>query len=189
MLTAADDLPARPARVLVAGTSGAGKTTLAARIAAELQVPHVEIDALFQGAGWTPRPSFEADVHRFAAGPGWVTEWQYGQVRAVLAARADLLVWLDLPRRVVLRQVVRRTLRRRLRRIVLWNGNVEPPLRTFLTDRDHIVRWSWRTHPRAAAKVRAVRGQRPELTVVRLRSRREARAWLAGPLHRAAAPQ
>jgi adenylate kinase family enzyme len=65
----------------VAGTSGSGKTTLAARIAAVLKVQHVEIDALFHGPGWTPRPSFEADVHRFSAGPTWVTEWQNGSVR------------------------------------------------------------------------------------------------------------
>jgi adenylate kinase family enzyme len=186
VLTAVDDLPARPARVLVAGTSGSGKTTLAALIAAELQVPHVEIDALFHGPGWTPRPSFEADVHRFAAGSGWVTEWQYGQVRAALAARADLVIWLDLPRTTVLRQVVLRTLRRRLRRTALWNGNVEPPLWTFVTDRDHIVRWAWRTHPRTGRRVQELAEQRPELAVVRLRSRREARAWLAGPLEAAA---
>lgn len=32
-----------------------------------------------------------------------------------------------------------------LRREELWNGNVEAPLRTFFTDRGHIVRWAIRT--------------------------------------------
>ena len=59
-------LPRRPRRVLVAGTSGSGKSTLAARIADVLTVPHVEIDALFHGPDWTPRPSFEQDVHASA---------------------------------------------------------------------------------------------------------------------------
>ena len=186
MLTATDELTGRPARVLVAGTSGAGKTTLAALIAARLGVPHVEIDALFHGPGWTPRPAFEADVLRFAAGPAWVTEWQYRAVRPALAARADLLVWLDLPRTTVLRQVVLRTLGRRLRRTELWNGNVEPPLRTLLTDRDHMVRWAWRTHPQTGRRVRELSRQRPDLPIVRRRSRRQARAGLAGPLRRAA---
>jgi hypothetical protein len=61
-----------------------------------------------------------------------VTEWQYSLVRGILAERADLLIWLDLTRGVVMWQVVRRTLRRRLRREVLWNGNIEPPLRNDL---------------------------------------------------------
>ncbi|WP_299040308.1 hypothetical protein [uncultured Pseudokineococcus sp.] len=68
-----------------------------------------------------------------------MTEWGYGPTRNVLAARADLLVWLDLPRAVVMRHVVRRTLRRRLRREVLWNGDVELPLRTSFTDEEHIA--------------------------------------------------
>ena len=99
-----------------------------------------------------------------------------------LLVRADLLVWLDLPRRVVMARVVRRTLRRRVRREVLWNGNVEPPLRTFLTDRDHIVRWAWRTHPRTREWVTAACATRPDLVVVRLTSRAQVSAWVDGPL-------
>jgi adenylate kinase family enzyme len=99
----------------VAGTSGAGKTTLAARIGGILQIGHTEIDALFHGPDWVPRPSFRADVERLAAGPEWVTEWQYDAVRGLLADRADLLVWLDLPRRTVMRQVMARTLGRKWR--------------------------------------------------------------------------
>jgi adenylate kinase family enzyme len=177
-----DPLPRRPHRVLVAGTSGAGKTTLARAVAGVLGVPHTEIDALYHGAGWVPRPSFEADVAAFTAGPAWVTEWQYPSVRELLADRADLLVWLDLPLRTVLRQVVVRTLRRRLGRQVLWNGNLEPPLRTFLTDREHIVRWAWSSHRPTGERVRAVERSRGQLVVVRLRSRREARRWVEGPL-------
>src|SRR5690349_19837931 len=116
LLGPADPLPARPNRVVVAGTSGSGKTTLAARIAEALDAPHVEIDALFHGPSWVPRPTFEEDVHRFAAEPTWVTEWQYSSVRDHLAERADLVVWLDLPKATVMRQVARRTLLRRVRR-------------------------------------------------------------------------
>jgi adenylate kinase family enzyme len=184
LLGPGDALPQRPRRVLVAGTSGSGKTTLATRVAAELGLPQVEIDALFHGPRWTPRPSFEADVRRFSAGPSWVTEWQYDAVRAHLADRADLLVWLDLPRTVVLRQVVRRTLVRRLRRRQLWNGNTEPPLRTIFTDREHIVRWAWRTHSGTAVRVADLRGRRPDLVVVRLRSRGQVARWAGGPLRR-----
>jgi adenylate kinase family enzyme len=62
LLDATDALPASPRRLLVAGTSGSGKTMLARRIAAVLEIPHIEIDALYHGAGWTPRASFAADV-------------------------------------------------------------------------------------------------------------------------------
>ena len=172
--------------MLVAGTSGSGKTTLAARVSVVLGVPHVEIDALFHGPGWTPLETFEAEVARFSCGPAWVTEWQYDAVRDLLAARADLLVWLDLPRRTVMRQVVSRTVRRRLRRERLWNDNLEQPLWTVLTDRDHIVRWAWSTHHRSAVRVAELLRVRPDLPVVRVRTRDEALRWVEGPLRTAA---
>jgi adenylate kinase family enzyme len=182
LLGPGDPLPARPSRVLIAGSSGAGKTTLARRVARVLGLRHVEIDALFHGPDWVPRPSFADDVARFAGRPVWVTEWQYGPVRPLLADRADLLVWLDLPRRRVMAQVVRRTLRRRLLREPLWNGNVEPPLRTFLTDPEHIVRWAWTSHGGTAERVADLHARRPELTIVRLPSHRAADRWVRGPL-------
>lgn len=159
---------------------------LAARIGALLQIPHVEIDALFHGPGWTPLPTFEDDVRRLVAEPAWVTEWQYSRVRELLAARAELLVWLDLSRWQVMKQVVRRTLRRRLRREVLLNGNVEPPFWTIFTDPEHIVRWAWSTHVKTAVRVGALMEQRPDLDVVRLRTRSGVEHWVRGPLLEAA---
>ena len=180
-------LPVPPRRILIAGTSGSGKTTLAAALSARLGIPHTDIDGLFHGPGWVPRPEFTTDVAAFAAGDEWVTEWQYSAVRPLLLARADLLVWLDLTRQAVMSQIVPRTLRRRLHRVELWNGNVEPPLWTVLSNRDHIVRWAWRTHPKTAARVRTVLASPDPPVVVHLRNRREVHGWLDGPVAAVAA--
>ncbi|WP_306209727.1 P-loop NTPase family protein [Actinoplanes sp. RD1] len=179
LLTFDDPLPLSPRRVIVAGPSGSGKSTTAGLVARTLGIPHHELDALHHGPNWTPRPDFERDVRRFAAREGWVTEWQYPAVRELLLARADLLIWLALPRRAVMRQVIARTLRRRFRHEILWNGNVEPPLRTILGDPQHVVRWSWTSYPKTPARMAAIVRDRPELPVVRLRSRREVTAWTA----------
>jgi adenylate kinase family enzyme len=181
-LAPAGELPEVHERILVAGTSGSGKSTLARQIAAALRLPYFELDALFHGPGWTERETFELDVTAHVARPAWVTEYQYAKVRPRLAARAQLLVWLDLPRPVVMRRVVRRTVVRRLSRIPVCNGNLEPPLTRFFTDPDHIVRWSWRTHAGTAQVVAECREQRPGLPIVRLRSQAEVDAWRAGPL-------
>lgn len=182
LLRCDEALTHRPSRVLIAGTSGSGKTTLAERVAEALGVPHVEMDALYHGPNWTPRESFQADVESASSQKAWVMEWQYSHVRPLLADRADLLVWLDLPRRTVMRQVIHRTIRRRLRRQTLWNGNLEPPLWTFLHDAEHIVRWAWRTHGATAVRVQELLVRRPDLHVVRVRSHHEAAHWVAGPL-------
>lgn len=179
MLAASDPLPQAPRRVAVAGVSGTGKTTYGRRIAAVLGVEHVELDALHHGAGWTPRPTFAAEVDAFTGEEGWTTEWQYDAARPLIAGRADLMVWLDLPFRVTLWRLSRRTVARRVRREELWNGNQEAPLHTFLTDRDHVVRWAIRTRHRLRVHVPAAIAEHPDLVVVRLTTQREADTWLA----------
>src|ERR1700730_13215403 len=39
-------------RIVVVGTSGAGKTSLARRIAAQLQLPHIELEAINWQSEW-----------------------------------------------------------------------------------------------------------------------------------------
>ena len=80
------------------------------------------------------------------------------------------------------RQLVPRTLRRRWRRTELWNGNVEPPLRTVFTDPDHLWRWAWHSHRRTGERVRTVLAAGEGPVVVRLRGPADVRTWLAGPV-------
>jgi len=178
MFTATDALTRPPHRILVAGVSGAGKTTLAVRIAAITGSRHTEIDALYHGPNWTPRDSFLHDVTAFTDAPAWVTEWQYPSARELLAERADTVIWLDLPTSVSLLRVVTRTLRRRRERTVLWNGNREPSLHTVLVNRDHIIRWMLRTRHSLKTLVPAAAREHPHLQVVRLRSQRQVEIWL-----------
>ena len=180
LLGPADLLPATPRKVLVNGTSGSGKTRLCRRIASLTGLPHTEIDALFHGAGWTPRPEFLDDVRAMLAQESWLTEWQYDDARPLLLDNCDLLVWVDPPIAVQMGRVVRRTVSRRWRRTKLWNGNVEGPLRGLLTDPDHIIRWAWRSRHDARTRVDQVLVERPDLPVVRLRSAAEIDRWLSG---------
>jgi adenylate kinase family enzyme len=188
MLSADDPLERRPDRVLVSGVTGVGKSTMAARLGRLWDLPYTELDGLFHGPGWTVRPTFEDDVRALAAGDRWVTEWGYWSsgMGPVLGDRADLVVWLDLPRRIALSRLVRRTVDRRIRRQVLWNGNVEPALHTFFTrPDDNIIRWEMKTHDVWRARMASVEERYPQLRVVHLRHPREVAAWLRGPATRA----
>ena len=179
MLSAHDSLH-RPARIVVAGVSGVGKSTLARRISAALDLPYTEIDGLYHGAGWIPRPQFLADVEIFTREAAWITEWQYRDARPLLSARADTLVWLDLPSRVAVSRVVRRTIIRSRRRVELWNGNTEPGMWHALADREGIIRWALKHQRTYRRTVPITAREHPQLQVVRLRSQREVDAWLAG---------
>ena len=182
LLGPTDPLPRNTERILITGASGAGKSTLRETISTTVGLPTVEIDSLHHGPHWTPRPSFAADVERFTAGPRWVIEWQYTEVRALLLDRADTLVWLDHSRWTVTHRVVRRTLRRRIRRLELWNGNYEPPLWTIFTDPEHIIRWSWRTHDKRRHEALDVAHRADSPLVVRLAGQHDVDTWVRGPL-------
>lgn len=182
MLSADDPLPLRPERVLIAGVTGSGKTTLARRVAEMWDLRHVEIDGLFHGENWTPRESFIDDVRAFAAEDRWVTEWQYTSkgTDAILAPRAQLVIWLDYPYRVVRTRLLRRTIGRSILRTRMWNDNVEKPIwRMFSGDpEENIIAWQTKTLHKWAERMPDVTGDHPHLTIVRMRHPRETEGWL-----------
>lgn len=133
-------------RINVLGSSGVGKTTLARRLAEAIEAPHTELDALNHLAGWVEEDHdrFRAKVAVVASGDRWVVCGSYSRVRDVLWARADTVVFLDLPRRVVMGRLVRRTIQRVVTRQELWNGNVEVWDNLWRPDpANNIILWSW----------------------------------------------
>jgi len=176
-----------PTRLRIVGTSGSGKSRLAVQVAAARGLPMLELDEVFWAEDWQQRDVEEARalVRAFAeAHPeGWVVEGNWtsrlqGLLDPGTPGGADVFVWLDHPRRTVMRRVILRTLRRGIRREELWHGNRERP-RTWLRWRpeDNIMRWAWTDHPVMAARMmdRIDAG----VPVVRLRGQREVDAWLA----------
>ena len=178
MLSASDPITWQPRRIAIAGVSGSGKTTLAKQVSKSLELPYVEIDSLFHGPDWQPRDEFAKDVDQIISSDSWVIEWQYAAVRDKIAARADTMLWLDLPTPRTLYQLTRRTMSRRIRRVELWNGNYEGPLRNFFTDPDHIVRWGIRTRNKCRERIPVIEASHTHLRVVRLTSRREGEYWI-----------
>ncbi len=168
--------------MVVVGTSGSGKTTLARDIARRLALPHVELDSLHWGPGWTAAPldEFRRQVETALQGDGWVVDGNYSKVRDLVWGRAERLVWLDYGLPLVMARLVRRTVRRVLTREELWNGNRERLGEQFT--RDSLWLWALQSHRRHRREY-ADRFQHPEychLDVVRLRSPRAAAEWLAG---------
>ena len=136
-------------RVSVVGTSGSGKSTLGAALAGALGVEFLELDSVYHQAGWEPLPDpeFRRRVAAVAAGEGWVIDGGYSKVRDIVWSRADTVVWLDLPKRTVMRRIVWRSFRRAASRAELWNGNRERWRNLFSWDEEEsVIAWAWQTY-------------------------------------------
>ncbi len=137
------------ARIVVIGTSGTGKSTLARRIGEMLDLPVVEMDALHHMPGWQERPEdeFRQMIIEATKGPRWVVDGNYSKSRDVVWPRAQMVIWLDYPRWRTMSRVIRRTVRRVISREELWHGNREPLSNLWSLDPEKsIIAWAWTTH-------------------------------------------
>ena len=167
-------------RVNVVGTSSAGKSTLARALARRLGVPCIELDALHWEPNWVEAPNevMRERVRSAIGADAWVVDGNYSAVRDLVWARADTVVWLDLPLRTILARFAVRTTRRVRRREELWSGNRERI--SNLLGRDSLLWWILSTYRRRRRDYPSLLAAHPHITAIRLRSAREATAWLAG---------
>lgn len=133
---------------------------MARELARRLGATHIELDELLWLPDWRKREPDE--VQRLLEEPLRATSWVVcGNLRAardVVWTRADTVIVLDLPRRVVMKRVIVRTLRRIVRRERLWAGNRET-LRNVLALHDperSIIAWSWTHHRTYSTEYREV---------------------------------
>ena len=87
-------------RILVIGSPGAGKSTLASRLAGRLGLPLIHLDREYFGPGWTmpSKDEWRERVKALAARPAWVMDGNYASTFDIRVPRATAIVWLDLPR-------------------------------------------------------------------------------------------
>lgn len=117
--------------IAVVGSSGSGKTTVARRLSHALNLSHIELDALYHLPDWQhPTPEeFTAEIQNSLAASaetGWVVCGGYDTLAGPLRdVHGTTIIWLDLPRRTVLKRLLTRTMKRSITRQELWNRNRE----------------------------------------------------------------
>jgi adenylate kinase family enzyme len=169
-----------PRRIVVVGVSGNGKTTLSGRLAAKLDVPHIELDSYQHLPGWVQATAedflrnVEAELNR---ANGWVVDGSYtAALRYLLLPRADTVVWLDLPMRVFLSRLLRRTIRDIATKRDMFNGNRQT-IRFAFFAKDSLFSWAIKSHFRRRRSFPKLFSEYPNVELVRLRSPRAVERW------------
>jgi hypothetical protein len=131
----------------------------------------LNLDALYWGQGWTPRPDCEQDTLAVARQSRWVIDGNYSRVRDIVWGRCTAIVWLDYSFARVFAQAFRRTVRRVVIGERLYGGNRET-IRETLFDAEAPLWLVVRTHGRRRREFPELFG-RPEYRhacVIRLRT-------------------
>jgi adenylate kinase family enzyme len=174
-------------RIIIIGSSNAGKSTLAETVAERLGVPFIELDALHWEPGWVAaeREVFRERVREAIEPESWVMAGNYTSLQQDVSwPAADTIVWLDLPLPSVLRRCVVRSWQRWRSADLLWGTNREnfwEHLMLWNPERS-LIAYTIKTH---RARQRAFEADTSEpswshITFIRLRSASAVELWLDG---------
>lgn len=164
---------------MIVGGPGSGKSWMSRRLAAVSGLPVWHMDHIHWLPGWVERDRLEKDMltREVHARDSWIFEGGHSRTYRERAARAQLLVWLDLP--VGLR------IRRVLWRAILHHGKVRPDMaagcpEAFGRQTVDFLRFIWRTRETGRQAVQRVLDAAPaHLQVAHLRGAAELRGFLS----------
>jgi adenylate kinase family enzyme len=97
-------------RVLIIGSGGAGKSTLACQLGELLNIDVIHLDSWYWQAGWveTPKPEWQHIVQDLIQRPAWIMDGNYSGTIDNRLSAADTVIFLDFPRMLCLWRVIKR---------------------------------------------------------------------------------
>ena len=123
-------------KILVAGQGG--KSTLARALAADLDLPHIELDAIFWLPDWGERTheDFRERVQMaIDENPGgWVVDGNYGSIlEGMVAGKAETVVYVNMPWRLMFWRTFWRGVARARDKRIICGTNTESWRRGFFS--------------------------------------------------------
>lgn len=148
-------------RVMIVGGPGSGKSTLARRLGARTGLPVFHMDHIHWMAGWVERtPEEKAPLVRAVqAQDAWIFEGGHSRLYAERAARADTIIWLDVPVGIRLWRVTKR--------LATTVGQNRPDMADGCPERFdgeffRFLGFIWRTRNSSRARIAAIFNEPPD---------------------------
>jgi adenylate kinase family enzyme len=162
-------------RILVIGSPGAGKSTLAARLSEQLGLPLIHLDREHWSRGWVSmsKDQWPGRVAELAARPSWIIDGNYANTLDLRMSRATAVIWLDLPRWLCMARI--------LKRIITYRGRVRPDMAEGCPERFNLefLRYTWNFSRHSRPRNEAlIKGMRDDQTLIVLRTPREVADFL-----------
>ena len=170
-------------RIVVVGTTSAGKSTLACQLAQKIGGDFIELDALHWEPNWVKAPDevFRMRVETATHSKAWVVAGNYSVVRDVIWPRAEVIIWLDYPFHIVFSRLFTRTIRRSIFQEELWNGNRENFwMHLKLWSEESLFHWLFKTYWRRKREYPLLFAlpENTHLKIIHFRHPKETNKWL-----------
>ena len=164
-------------KILVIGSGGAGKTTLARYLGERLNIELIHLDSIYWNPGWveTPKAEWFKTVEELIRREAWIMDGNYSGTLDLRIRACDTVIFLDLSRLVCLWRVGKRLL-------LNWNRN-RPDMADECPEKFNLdfMRWIWSYPKRTRPKVLAMlRENSQSKKIILLRSQKETEEFLAG---------
>lgn len=162
-------------KVLIVGSSGAGKSTFAVKLGQITGIEVVHLDRLHWLPGWTEpsKAEWKSIVENALSAGEWIMDGNYGGTMEMRLEKCDTVIFLDLPRILCVYRI--------LKRVALYRRGTRPDMADGCDERFdwEFLKWVWNYPTRSKPKVAALLAKATnEKTIYRLRSRTEVEKFL-----------
>jgi len=163
-------------RVLVIGSGGSGKSTVATQLGELLNLEVHHLDKFFWSPGWVkPEPDqWIKTVTDLMDRDSWIMDGNYSGTLELRLQRADTIVFMDLPRLVCMWRIVKR--------FFLYRDGTRPDMAEGCRESldFEFVSWVWNYHRVSRPKVIKLLQEHAEgKEIFWLRSRNDVKKFLA----------
>lgn len=163
-------------KIVIIGSGGAGKSTLAIQLGEILNIPVLHLDKLYWQAGWIEPSSddWERRVEELLKAESWVMDGNFGGTMEMRLAACDTAIFMDFPRMICLYRVIKRRLKyRNTNRPDMTEGCNEKIDLEFLD-------WVWNYRKIKKPKVEKILQKfESEKTIIRLKSPKEVEEFIS----------
>lgn len=156
-------------KVLILGSCGSGKSTIARKISKELNLPLIGLDQCYWKPGWTstPREEWRNKVKEFVKRDKWIIEGNYRNTLDIRLPACDTIIMFDVNRFICFWRILKRA---------IFKDRVDPIAGCNSIITFELIKWVLWDYPEKAKKdALKILGKYSDKNIIFIRSNKDFR--------------